>query len=146
MKISKKSQYGLRAMVYLSNPRLKDEVCPLKKISKDEEIPFDFLEKIFSKLEKASLIKAKKGVQGGYFLARNPKKIKVGEIVRILEGTMAPVFCIAKEKEKRFFCPRRRICLTKNVWQKLQDNLNLTLNSITLADLLTKGRTKIKNK
>jgi len=135
MKISKKSQYGLRAMVYLADPHLKDEVCSLKKISEEEEIPFDFLEKIFSKLEKASLIKAKKGVRGGYFLSRNPKKIKVGEIVRILEGTMAPVFCIAKEKEKRFFCPRRRICLTKNVWQKLQETLNSTLNSISLADL-----------
>ncbi|MBZ9578553.1 Rrf2 family transcriptional regulator [Patescibacteria group bacterium] len=138
MRVSKKSQYGLRAMVYLADPRLKDEVCSLRKISKEEEIPFDFLEKIFSKLEKAGLIKAKKGVQGGYFLARKPKKIKVGEIIRILEGTMAPVFCIAKEKEKRFFCPRRKICLTKNVWQKIQDNLNLTLNSITLADLVKK--------
>lgn len=125
-------------MVYLSNPRLKDEVCPLKKISKDEEIPFDFLEKIFSKLEKAGLIKAKKGVKGGYFLARNSKKIKVGEIIRILEGTMAPVLCIAKERKKRFFCPRRKICLTKNVWQKIQDTLNSTLNSITLADLVKK--------
>jgi len=138
MRVSKKSQYGLRAMVYLADPCLKDEVCSLKKISKEEEIPFDFLGKIFSKLEKAGLIKAKKGVQGGYFLARKPKKIKVGEIIRILEGTMAPVFCIAKEKEKRFLCPRRKICLTKNVWQKIQDNLNLTLNSITLADLVKK--------
>lgn len=133
-------------MVYLANLHLKNKAFPLKKISKDEGIPFDFLEKIFSKLKKASLIKAKKGVQGGYFLARNSKKIKVGEIIGTLEGTMAPVFCIAKEKEKRFFCPRRKICLTKNVWQKIQDTLNLTLNSITLADLLTKGRTKIKNK
>jgi len=135
MKISKKSQYDLRAMVYLANPRLKDEVCPLKKISKDEEIPFDFLEKIFSKLEKAGLIKAKKGVQGGYFLAQSPQKIKVGEIIRILEGTMAPVLCIAKEKEKRYSCPRKNKCLTKNVWQKIRDTLNSTLNSITLADL-----------
>lgn len=138
MKISKKSQYGLRAMVYLANPRFKSEVCPLKKISKDEEIPFDFLEKIFSKLEKSDLIKAKKGVQGGYFLARNPRKIKVGKIIRTLEGTMAPVFCIAKEKEKKFLCPRRKRCLTKNVWQRIQETLNYTLNSITLADLVKK--------
>jgi len=136
MKISKKTQYGLRAVVYLAHPRFKNKVCPLKKISKNEEIPFDFLEKIFLKLEKANLLRAKKGAQGGYFLGREPEKIKVGEIIRVLEGTMAPVFCIAKEREKRFSCSRRKICLTKNVWKKIQDTLNLTLNSITLADLV----------
>ncbi|MBZ9572012.1 RrF2 family transcriptional regulator [Patescibacteria group bacterium] len=140
MKISKKSQYGLRAMVYLANPRLKDKACPLKKISKDEEIPFDFLEKIFSKLEKAGLIKAKRGIQGGYFLAREPKKITVGKIIRILEGTIAPVRCIAKEKGIKFHCPRKKICKTFNVWQKIQDILNSTLNSITLADLVKPHR------
>jgi Rrf2 family protein len=136
MKISKRSQYGLRAMVYLAKLGLKKKICPLKKISRDEEIPFDFLEKIFSKLKKEGLIKAKKGVRGGYFLALEPKKIKVGEIIRILEGTMAPVFCIAKEKEKRFFCPRKKNCPTKDVWKKIQNILNSTLNSITLADLI----------
>jgi len=136
MKFSKKTQYGLRAMVYLANPRLKDKICPLKKVSKDEEIPFDFLEKIFAELEKAGLIKAKKGAKGGYFLAKKPQKIRIGKIIRILEGTIAPVFCIAKEKDKRFLCPRRRICLTKNLWLKIQKTLNSTLNSITLADLI----------
>lgn len=125
-------------MVYLAHSRFKNKVCPLKKISKDEEIPFDFLEKIFSKLVKANLVKAKKGAQGGYFLTRKPEKIKVGQIIRVLEGTIAPVFCIAKEKEKRFFCPRKRTCLTKNVWQKIQQTLNFTLDSITLTDLVKK--------
>lgn len=139
MRISKKTQYGLRAMVYLANPRLKNKVCSLKKISKDEGIPFDFLEKIFSRLKRVGLIEAKKGVKGGYFLAHSPRKIKVGEIIKILEGTMAPVFCIAKEKEKRFFCPREKKCLTRDVWRKIQEVLNSTLNSITLADLI-KGK------
>jgi len=136
MRISKKTQYGLRAMVYLANPQLKNRVCPLKKISQDEGIPFDFLGKIFSKLEKANLIKAKKGVQGGYFLAKNPQKIKISQIIKILEGEMAPVFCLIKGK--RFFCPRERKCLTKKLWKKLKNCLNSTLNSITLADLIKK--------
>lgn len=138
MRISKKTQYGLRAMVYLASPRFRKKVCPLRKISKDEGIPFDFLEKIFLKLEKAGLVKAKKGIQGGYYLARRPQKIKVGEIISTLEGTMAPVFCIAKEREKRFSCPRKRKCKTINVWKKIQNTLNSILNSITLADLTKK--------
>jgi len=133
MKISKKSQYGLRAMVYLANPRLKDKICPLKKISKEEEIPFDFLEKIISKLVKKGLVKTKKGFRGGYFLARRPEKITVGQIIRVLEGEIALVECISKDK---FFCPRERKCLTKNFWKKIQDVLSSALNSITLADLI----------
>lgn len=121
-------------MVYLAHSRFKNKTCPLKKISQDEGIPFDFLEKIFSKLEKANLVKAKKGVQGGYFLAKNPQKIKISQIIKILEGEMAPVFCLIKGK--KFLCPREKKCLTKNLWRKIQEALNSTLNSITLADLI----------
>jgi len=138
MKISTKSQYGLRAMIYLASIYRKNKVCSLRIISKKENISFDYLEKIVSKLKKAGLVKSKKGIQGGYSLAYQPEKIKAGKIIRILEGTMAPVLCIAKEKEKRLFCPRKKICLTKNVWQKVQNSLNFTLDSITLADLVKK--------
>jgi len=123
-------------MVYLANPDLENKICPLRKVSKDEEIPFNFLEKIFLELEKSGLVKAKKGAKGGYFLAKNPKKIKVGEIIKVLEGTISPVFCVAKEKDKRFICPRREICLAKNLWLELQKSLTSTLNSISLADLI----------
>jgi Rrf2 family protein len=132
MRISKKTQYGLRAMVYLANPRLKNKICPLKKISKDENIPFHFLEKIFSKLEKANLVKAKKGVQGGYFLAKKPEKTKIGEIIFALEGETPLVKCL------KFFCPLEKECLTKNFWQKLNRTINSALNSINLADLIKK--------
>lgn len=132
LKISTKSQYGLRAMVYLA--KYKDKICPLKSISKEEGISFDYLEKIISQLEKAGLVKAKRGAQGGYFLARSPQKIKVGQIIKTLEGKMALVLCLAEEK--RFCCPREKRCLTKNLWKKIQDILNSTLDSITLKDLM----------
>jgi Rrf2 family protein len=138
MKISKKTQYGLRAMVYLASPDFQNTPCSLKKISNDEKIPFNFLEKIFLKLKKHKLIKAQKGARGGYFLARPPQKIKVSEIIKVLEGTIAPVLCIAKEKETRYFCPRKKICKTKHVWKKIQEALDSTLESITLADLIKK--------
>jgi len=121
-------------MVYLAHSRFKNKTCPLKKISQDEGIPFDFLEKIFSKLGKSKLIKAKKGVQGGYFLAKNPQKIKISQIIKILEGEMAPVFCLIKGK--KFLCPREKNCLAKNFWKKIQKVLISALNSITLSDLI----------
>lgn len=132
LKISTKSQYGLRAMVYLA--KCKAKVSPLKIISKKEGISFDYLEKILSKLEKTGLVKAKKGVLGGYFLAKPPKKIKIAEILRTLEGNTFLVKCLGADK--KFHCVRARNCLAKNLWRKVQDSLNSTLNSITLADLI----------
>jgi len=136
MKISTKSQYGLRAMVYLA--KFKGSFCPLRIISKNEDISFDYLEKIISKLEKAGLVKAKRGVQGGYFLSRKPQKITIGEVIRVLEGTITLVRCLAKDKEEKYYCPRERKCLTKSVWSKIQDSLDSTLDSITLVDLIKK--------
>ena len=132
MRISKKTQYGLRAMVYLAQCRFKNKVCPLKKISQDESIPFDFLGKIVSKLRKANLVKAKKGIQGGYLLAKKPSKIKIGKIISALESEIPLVKCL------KYFCPMEKKCLAKNFWRKLNSAINSALNSITLADLITK--------
>ncbi len=132
-KISTKSQYGLRAMIYLANCHKK--ISSLKSISQKEGISFDYLEKIISKLEKAGLIKAKKGAKGGYFLAKSPKKIKIGEIIRSLEGERGLVKCVTKKGIK---CPLEKKCLAKNFWGKIQESLNSISNSITLADLIKK--------
>jgi Rrf2 family protein len=130
MRVSKKSRYGLRAMVYLANHCLKDKVCSLKKISKDEGLPFNFLEKIFSKLKKAGLINTKKGVRGGYFLAKKPSRIKVGQIIKALEGETLLVKCL------KHFCPRESKCSTKDFWKKLNKAISFTLDSMTLDELI----------
>ena len=134
VKFSTKSQYGLRAMVYLA--RFKDKISPLREISGMEDIPFDYLEKIISTLEKAGLVGAKRGAGGGYFLTLEPKEIQVGEIIKTLEGQMAPVKCLIKNPKERFCCPKEKKCQTKKVWKKIQDSLNSTLESMTLADLI----------
>ena len=130
-KISTKSQYGLRAMTYLARQK---NICPLKEIAKAEGISFDYLEKIISKLEKAGLVKAKKGVQGGYFISKKPSKIKVFEIISALEPNKQLVKCIPYGNNK-ITCPREKKCLTKSLWKKVYDAVNKTLNSITLLDL-----------
>ena len=128
IKISKKSQYGLRAMIYLAKNYKSKQVCSTKTISEKEGIPFDFLEKILSDLEKAKLIKSKKGIGGGYVLAENPKKITAEQIVKILERTITPVNCL--------LCDRSEKCMSKNVWRKIDKTIKKTLKSITLAELI----------
>lgn len=132
MKISTKSQYGLRAMVYLAKSEKK--VCPLKIISEAEGISFAYLEKILTKLEKVGLVGAKRGVGGGYFLERPPQKIRIGEIIKALEGEISLVKCIAEKP--RYSCPREKSCLTKDFWGKFQNLLDSALDSMTLADLI----------
>ena len=127
MQISKKTQYGMRAMVFLAKKYRKKEIAPLKDVSKKEAISFDFLEKIFSELEKVKLVKGKKGIGGGYILAKNPNKITAKDIVQTLEQT-TPVQC--------FLCSKSRKCASRNVWKKIENNINKTLNSIKLSDLI----------
>jgi Rrf2 family protein len=132
IKISTKSQYGLRAMVYLA--KFPKQISSIKTISDNEDIPFDYLEKIISKLEKSGLINSKKGVQGGYSLAMDSSKIKIGDIVRALEGDIVLVKCISNQKG--CVCPRDKKCLTKSFWKKIQDSLNNAFDSLTLKDLI----------
>ena len=113
-------------MVYLAKKNRK-EFFSLKDISEKENIPFDFLEKIMSELEKKKLVKAKKGVQGGYILAKNSKKITTRDIVQALENTTS-VDCA--------FCGKSKKCLTKNVWRKIDFAISKTLKSITLESLV----------
>jgi Rrf2 family protein len=127
MNISKKSQYGLRAMVLLAKSYKLKQIISTKEISQKEGVPFDFLEKILSNLEKAKLVKGKKGIGGGYVLAKNLNKITAKDIFKTLENTTA-VNCS--------FCGKSKKCLAKNVWRKIDIAIDKTLKSITLADLI----------
>lgn len=128
IKISKRSQYGLRAMVFLAKSYKNKKVCSTKTISDKEGIPFEFLEKIILQLEKAKLVKGKKGVLGGYVLSRHPQKINAKDIVSVLEENKKPVDCS--------LCGRKSKCLTKNVWSKVENSWNKTLELITLSELI----------
>jgi len=138
MKISTRAQYGLRAMIYLA----KNNGTSLKEISTKESIPFDYLEKILSRLEKTGLLKAKRGATGGYFLARAPQRIKIGEIVRAAEGKMILVKCV----EGKHLCLRAKECLARNIWQKTQAALDSALDSVTLSELIKNKHPKHEKK
>lgn len=115
-------------MVFLAKSYKSKKICSTKTISGKEGIPFDFLEKIILQLEKAKLVKGKKGVRGGYVLSRPPQRINAKDIVSVLEENKKPVDCS--------LCGRKSKCLTKNVWSKVKDSWNKTLESITLAELI----------
>ena len=135
MKFSKKTQYGLRAMVYLSRAyKDKKRFCSLKEISEKEDISFSYLEKILLTLEKKKLIQSKKGPTGGYRLNHPLKKITIGDIVRYLEGSSIDDCIFRGEK-----CSKIKTCEAFSVWRNVQKSLDETLNSITLFSLINKN-------
>lgn len=126
-KASKKTQYGLRAMVCLAKDYKKKDLTKIKDVSKIENIPFEFLGKIFTQLEKSGLAKGRKGINGGYALAKNPSKITVKDIFNALESTTI-VDCR--------FCGMKKKCASKNVWSKIDLSIEKTLKSIKLSSLI----------
>ena len=126
MKISKRAEYGLTAMVHLARNKSKKAVS-IRQISNIEGVPFEFLSKIFSSLEKGKLVIATHGANGGYSLAKSSDKIAVADVIELLEN-IKTVDCK--------MCARSKKCLAKNVWNKIDKAVNKTLGSITLKKLI----------
>jgi len=120
MKLSTKSRYGLRALAHLIG---QDCCCSVSKISKEEHISSDYLEKIFAKLKKAGILKVERGAAGGYTLSRDPSQITLKEVIDSLE-------------KAEFSCPSICNCQSKSVYQQIQSGFSQVLNSITLDRLI----------
>jgi len=126
MKISKRAEYGLTAMVHLAKNKTKKAVS-IRQISNIEGVPFEFLSKIFAVLEKGNLVVSHHGANGGYVLARSPIKITAANIITLLEDTNT-VNCSR--------CLISKKCLAKNVWKQIDIAIDKTLDGITLAKLI----------
>jgi Rrf2 family transcriptional regulator, cysteine metabolism repressor len=134
MKVSAKGEYGVRAMVILAL-EFRSGPVPLREIAEREGISYQFLEQIFLPLRRFGLIVSVRGAKGGYILARPPDEIKVGDILRALEGPIAPVDCVAEGNAGA--CGRSAACLTRSIWERLRDRMSEVLDDITLADVIS---------
>jgi len=134
--ISTKGEYGVRIMVDLAR-HYGERPRSLTDISQAEMLPLAYLEQLVKLLREANppLVTSTRGAHGGYRLNRNPEDISMGEIVRVLEGPIAPMIC-ATEGEMTQICGFLDSCKTKYLWAKLRDVVAQTLDSMTLADLV----------
>lgn len=130
MRISSRCEYGLRAMVFLA-AREDLRPVPLPEIAAGEGIPAPFLERILARLRDSGLVKATRGVTGGYQLAHLPGDIAVGDVVTALEGPLSLVGCVPDDGG----CERAESCASRVVWRRLDSAISGALNSITLEDL-----------
>jgi len=132
MKISTKGRYASRVMLDLA---LNDtgEPVRLKDIAKRQEISEKYLEQIISILNRAGYVKSTRGAHGGYVLSKKPEEYTIGMILRLTEGSLAPVECL---EENVTPCDRKTGCATNYVWGKLYDAINGVVDNITIADLV----------
>ena len=132
MKISTKGRYALRLLLDLAVYNTGEPIS-LKDVAKRQEISEKYLEQIISLLNKAGFVRSIRGAQGGYMLAKAPSEYTVGMILRLTEGSLAPVSCVGEDSIE---CERRQGCVTVRVWEKLNDAVNQVVDNITLADLV----------
>ena len=137
MKLSTKGRYGLRAMIDLAL-NSTDGAVSISSIAERQNLSDSYLEQLMAKLKKAGLVSSLRGAQGGYTLACSADDISVGDILRALEGDLTPVDCAALSGNGS--CGESDSCVTKYVWQKLNDSLNDTADSIKLSTLMDESK------
>lgn len=141
MRISTKGRYALRMMLDLAEHQNGGYIA-LKEIADRQQISKKYLEQIVPILNKSDILQTNRGFQGGYKLARTPDKYTVGMILRLTEGSLAPVSCLDQEPNQ---CERSADCATLPVWKGLSKVINDYLDNITLQDLLDQEQQRYAN-
>ena len=138
MRLSKRGEYGLRAMIMMAEPDEKKGALPMvqiKEIAQREQISAKFLEQILLTLKNAGLLQSKMGVGGGYHLARPPKDITLGQIFRVLDGPVAPIRCVSQMAYEPCGCPDEETCGLRLVMGDVRNAIADILDNTSLADV-----------
>jgi len=135
MKLSTKGRYGLRALIDLAVYSEK-EVVSISSIASRENISLSYLEQLVAKLKKAGLVVSVRGAGGGYQLARDAADISVGDILRALEGNLDAVECPGLSSS----CEDADTCVTKFVWEKINNSITKAVDEITLEQLVYESK------
>ena len=141
MKISTKGRYGLRALIDLAQYS-EIEPVSINSIAMRQGISERYLEQLMTLMKKAGLIKSIRGAGGGYVLAKEIEDISVGDVLRALEGNLQPVECAAFSQEGS--CEVSGVCVTKYVWQRINESINKTVDEISLKQLVEESKS-VKN-
>jgi len=140
MRLSKRGEYGLRAAIHLAHAQKHspDVMVQIKDISEQEKIPTKYLEQILLALKNAGLLQSKMGIGGGYYLANSPEQINLGQIIRVLDGPLAPIRCVSHMAYEPCGCPDEQTCGLRMVMGDVRDAIANILENTSLADVTEK--------
>ena len=139
MKISTRTRYGLRLLVYLAASKA-DKLIQVKEIAEHEKIPVKYLEQIIRPLKKAGMLKVVRGAKGGYFMGRTPENITILEIFDVLENSDCLIDCLKDENS----CEHKSACSTFDFWNNFNKVINDYLQGVTVADIVKMQQEKCK--
>jgi Rrf2 family protein len=141
MKLSTRGEYALRALLVLGRDyREDDSVVRIQEISAQQNIPKRFLEQILNDLKSARVVESKRGVAGGYRLSRPPEKITLAEIIRHVEGALAPVSCVSERFYEKCSCPDEARCAIRSVMKEARDAVVKVVERVTVAEMCERAR------
>ena len=141
MRLSKRGEYGLRAMIVLTGDPKTDPEPPMimiKDIAKRENISIKFLGQILVALKNGGLLHSKMGIGGGYYLAKPPSEITLGQIIRILDGPIAPIKCVSQIAYEPCDCPDEDLCGLRMVMFDVREAMVNILDKTTLEEVSTR--------
>src|SRR5213595_1346843 len=139
MKLSLRGEYALRALLVLGL-NYKQSVLRIQSISQQQNIPKRFLEQILNDLKSAGVVESKRGVAGGYRLARPPEEISLATVIRHIEGALAPVSCVSERFYEKCSCPNEERCAIRTVMKEIRDAVVQIAERVTIADLCERSR------
>jgi Rrf2 family protein len=134
VKISQRGHYALRALVVLGM-NYSDKVVRIQTISSAQNIPKRFLEQILNELKAAGILESKRGIAGGYRLGRPPEQITLAEVIRLIEGPLAPVGCVSEKFYERCSCPSEEKCGIRSIMKEVREAIVKVLEGVTVAQL-----------
>ena len=137
MKVTYKGDYALKTILDLSYFYDRNSVVPLVDIAKRQNIPENYLEQIMLKLKGSGYVDSKRGIGGGFFLAKSPKEITIGDVIRIIEGPIEPIACGKKYHDDS--CGEESQCVFREVWLKVTDNISSVVDQVTFEDMMQRN-------
>ena len=132
MRISTKGDYATRALQDLAL-RYNQGPIPIEAIAQRQALPARYLEQLLLPLKRGGFVGSKRGVNGGYYLAKPPREITLGQIIRTVDGPIAPIFCVAETSREA--CSQESLCVLREIWTEVRDAVAAIVDNTTLADI-----------
>ncbi len=140
VKLSLRGEYALRALVVLGM-NAGEDVLRIQTISNQQNIPKRFLEQILNELKVAGILESRRGITGGYRLRLDPEKVTLAEVIRLIEGPLAPVSCVSEKFYEKCSCPDESKCGIRSVMKDVREAIVKVLEQVTVAQLCERVRT-----
>src|SRR5580704_1820972 len=145
MKVSKKGEYALRSLINLGIAAEMDrKLVQVSELAESEQLPVKFLEQILQALKEAGYVESERGKFGGYRLAKPARKITIGEVVRLIDGPLAPIRCVSQSAYEKCTCPDEEHCGLRMLMLDVRNAIAGILDRYTLADVVAVTLRKLR--